>query len=87
MTVADAYRLIGELARWIQSETAGQAQRLREAMARQRELERTLVRDAADCQRFIEDLKLLEAPLRLLEIAGAMAAEGPGETPEGREAA
>ena len=66
LTIRDAYELIGYLAMWIKGVSEQKAQALRAEIAKNEELEKTILSDAVECQHFIDDLKILDIPLKLL---------------------
>lgn len=71
LTPSDAYRLIGELARWLKTDSQARAQRIREEIAKCHALEKTIISEAVECERFIAELQVIEIPLRLLEMFGS----------------
>ena len=68
LTPRDAYQLISVLATWLQQVSNDEVQKLEEAIKQNREMRDTIIYDTVKCARFIQDLKILEVPLRLLGI-------------------
>lgn len=66
LTVSDAYKVIQELSKWIKQRAGEDAADLRGRIKECKELEKTIIKDAVDCERFINELEILEIPLRLL---------------------
>ncbi len=67
VTQVDAYKLIIKMAEWLKTRAASRAGELRESIAADKALEKTLTKDAVDCEHFIADLRILKLPLRLLK--------------------
>ena len=65
LTIADAYQVIRELSIWIKDETKRKADQLQVKINNDERLKKTIFEDAVKCQHFIDDLKVLEIPLRL----------------------
>lgn len=66
LSVTDAYRLTVALCEWIQTTTRERTKELEAEIARNEALRQTIFQDAVACGRFIDDLKLIEIPVRLL---------------------
>jgi len=66
LSVIDAYKLTLGLCEWVQATTRERAKELGAEIARNEALRKTVLQDAIDCGRFIDDLKLIEVPVRLL---------------------
>ncbi len=66
LTIRDAYETIESLANWIKDETEHKAITIQKQIDSDKALHKTIFKDAVDCQHFIEDLKILKLPLRLL---------------------
>ena len=66
LTKLDAYRTIKEITRWLQDESSKTAEELGEQIKDDQRLEKTMLKDAVDCAKFISDLEILEIPLMLL---------------------
>ncbi|GAB6048456.1 hypothetical protein JCM19379_22850 [Methyloparacoccus murrellii] len=67
LSLVDAYQLIAALAGWLKSESSRRADVLAELLAQHEALRKTWVRDAVECQRFIDELAVLGVPVRLLD--------------------
>ena len=68
LTPRDAYQLIGRLAEWLKDVARGKAADLEKAVERNKDLQKTLVKDAIECERFIAELKIIDVPLLLLGL-------------------
>jgi hypothetical protein len=66
LTTLEAYQVIGHIANWLKEKTRNEAKKISSLISRQKELEKTILKDAVDCEHFIQDLKMLEIPVRLL---------------------
>lgn len=66
LSVQDTYRVLAILAEWLKYQTEKRASKFAEEIEKNRELEKTILKDAVNCQNFISDLKVLEIPVRLL---------------------
>ena len=66
LTPRDTYLLISKLAVWIKEISAKKAASLQQEIDNHKELQKTVFDEAVKCERFIEDLKILEVPLYLL---------------------
>jgi len=66
VSVTDAYRLAIGLCEWVQATTRERAKELDAEIARNEALRKTVLQDAVACARFVDDLKLIEIPVRLL---------------------
>ena len=64
----EVYQLIIELTKWLKEQAEKDRSRIQAIIANHKELEKTLFKEAVDCERFIADLQIIEAPLRLLEL-------------------
>ena len=62
----EVYKTIQILAQWLKEMTAKKAEELRAEIIKDQRLRKTIIKDAVDCQHFIEDLKVIEIPVRLL---------------------
>lgn len=67
LTTLDAYKLIIAISEWLQKTSESKASELSERISQDKVLQKTVLKDAVECQRFIASLKLLEIPLRLLQ--------------------
>ena len=70
MSVRDAYETAIELVGWIKTVASMRAEKLRDEIAKNKELERTIFSEAAECEHWVRDLRMLDIPLRLLEVTG-----------------
>lgn len=68
LTPKDAYLLISEIAQWLKMVAGEKAERLKILMEENKELQKTVLKDAVECEHFISDLKILEIPLKLLDM-------------------
>jgi len=68
LSANDAYRLMGALATWVKELAERKAEDYRAAIAENKALEKTIVKDAVECEHYIADLKVLDIPLRLLGL-------------------
>lgn len=66
LSIVDAYRLAIGLCEWIQATTKERAIELEVEIASNEALRKTIFQDAVDCGKFIEHLKMLDVPIRLL---------------------
>lgn len=67
LSITDAYKLIVELTKWIKSESERRAESLKKTIQEYKYLEKTIIKDAVECERFIRDLEILDIPLMLLK--------------------
>jgi len=67
LTVKDAYDVSIELIKWIKNVTHDRAETLKKEIKKHKELENTIIGEAVDCEKFIEELKIIEIPVRLLK--------------------
>ncbi|WP_295667774.1 hypothetical protein [uncultured Mucilaginibacter sp.] len=63
----ECYKTIQILTRFLKERSSAKAEKLRKEIAANKLLEKTIFQDAVECERFIQDLKIIEIPLRLLE--------------------
>jgi hypothetical protein len=68
LTQRDAYLVAIELVKWLQGNAKDKAEYLREQIEKDKELERTIFKDAVKCEKFIRDLQMLDTPLGLLGV-------------------
>lgn len=68
LSYADVYKLNIELTKWLKDVSQNKAQKLEQQIKGLTLVHKTLLNDAIDCSRFIQDLQCLEVPVRLLEI-------------------
>ena len=66
LSVVDAYKLAIGLCEWLQATTQDRAEELKAEIASNEALQKTFLQEAVTCGQFIDDLKLLEIPVRLL---------------------
>jgi hypothetical protein len=66
LSLFDAYRLTFGLVNWIKRTTEKQAKVLEEKIKKDERLKNTIFEDAVACQRFIDELGMLEVPIRML---------------------
>ena len=66
LTTRDMYFLVIELTKRLKENTSLEADKIKEKIANDKALQKTIFRDAVDCEHFIADLKIIEIPLRLL---------------------
>ena len=71
LTMIDAYQVIGELTRWLQSISKQQAEQLEQKIKSDTFLKNTIFSEAAECEKFIKDLELISIPLRLLNMTAS----------------
>ena len=64
----DTYLLIVALTKWIQEQAIKDKKRIQTIIAENKELEQTVLQVAVDCEKFIEQLELINVPLKLLEL-------------------
>jgi len=67
LTVKDAYHVIVELTNWVKSVASDQAKALQVEINEKKELKKTILQEAVDCEKFIDNLEVIEIPLRLLK--------------------
>ena len=63
----DCYQTILLLTDFLKENASRKANKIKERIRQDEALEKTLLKDAVECERFISDLKILEIPLKLLE--------------------
>ena len=66
LSVTDAYKLAIGLCEWIQTTSRERTKELEAEIARNEALRKTIFQDAVACAQFIDDLKMIEIPVRLL---------------------
>jgi hypothetical protein len=66
LTKRDVYGTIRALTQWLQDQSEKETRSLEEKIKKDKDLRKTLVQDALDCERFIRNLETLNIPLRLL---------------------
>lgn len=64
----DTYRTINILTEWLKKVSHNEADRLQEKINHDKILMSTIVQEALDCEKFIQDLDIIDMPLRLLDI-------------------
>lgn len=64
----DTYFVVVELTKWIQSEANKKSAEITEQIKEHKELQKSIFSDAVACSKYIEDMDLLEIPLRLLDL-------------------
>lgn len=67
LTYVDTYRVIQQLTQWLKDQSAAKVTYLKKLIQENKELERTIFKDAVECEHFIAELKVLEIPVRLLK--------------------
>ena len=68
LTTRDAYILIAILTNWLKETAHSRAEKLSLAIKENQALQKTVIHEAIECESFIQDLKILEIPLRLLGV-------------------
>lgn len=68
LTTRDVYYLVIELTKWIQKRSHEKKEYLLKEIQEHKYLEKTICKDAVDCERFISSLDNIEIPLRLLGL-------------------
>jgi hypothetical protein len=68
LTASDVYELIVVLTEHLQWMAERKAKEYEEKIKKYREMQDTVFQEAAECERFIRDLRLLELPLALLGL-------------------
>lgn len=68
LTQGDVYSLMLKLGTWLKACTENRRKQIEGEIAKYEVLKKTICQDAVECERFIQDLKILEIPLRLLEL-------------------
>lgn len=66
LTKIDAYQMLISVSKWLQNRADADADELQRKIFANEQLRDTIFQDAVDCAHFIEDLKIIEIPLRLL---------------------
>jgi hypothetical protein len=72
LTARDAYLVALELLCFVKERAAIRASALRQQIVETSELQKTVFSDAADCERFIADLKIADVPIMLLDRYGSL---------------
>ena len=68
LTVQDTYQLIQHLTQWVQTLSARESIILGDKIKADKILAGTLWEEAVKCEHFIQELRILEMPLRLLNM-------------------
>lgn len=66
LTARDTYRIIAILVNWLKDTAHSQANKLSVAIKEDQAMQKTVIQEAIECERFIRDLEILKIPLRLL---------------------
>lgn len=66
LSILDAYKVIIELTEWIKDDTQIKAKKLQKQINDNIELQKTIFSDSVKCQHFIDDIKIIEIPVKLL---------------------
>ncbi len=66
LTKRDAYYVIIELTKWLKEVSNNRATQMAREIEKNKELQKTILKEAVTCERFIAELKILEIPVRLL---------------------
>ncbi len=67
LSVNDAYQLISELTKWIKHDSKRKVEKIQKKIDENKELKKTIFQEMINCERFINDLEVLEIPLMLLK--------------------
>jgi len=67
LSYEDTYKLIIELTKWLQNQSKHKANTINKVIQELKGQERSILNDMGECERFIEDLVLLELPITLLK--------------------
>jgi len=66
LSMTDSYKVAIELLKFVKEQSKVRAKNLDDEIAKNESLRDTIIKDAVDCEHFINDLKLLEVPVWLL---------------------
>lgn len=66
LSMVDSYKVAIELLKFVKEQSKVRAKNLDDEIAKNESLRDTIIKDAVDCEHFINDLKLLEVPVWLL---------------------
>jgi len=67
LSIPHAYETIQILTKWIKNASKEKVKGLHYEISKNKELEKTIFQEIVECERFINDLELLEIPIRLLD--------------------
>ncbi len=62
------YQVVIELTKWLKDQAVKDKERIQAIIAENKVLEKSILQDAVDCEKFLSDLKIIDLPLRLLEM-------------------
>ncbi len=62
------YQVVVELTKWLKDQAFRDKERIAKLIEENKLLEKTIYAEAVACEHYISDLKLIEIPIRLLEL-------------------
>jgi len=64
---AECYKAVCIMAEFLKYNSSQKALKIHKRITDDKTLEKSILKDAIECERFIQDLKILEIPVRLLD--------------------